>query len=204
MMAGGTICSVRSGRDVSVPSYGSASDAELATWSAGGDSRAFDEIVVRHGPFVLRATQRMISDRGTAEDLAQEVMVKAWGQVGRFDPARARFSTWLYKIAVNHCLDHRRKNLPDQMPEDFDMADPAARIDEVMETEERDRAIALALDELPQQQKAAMTLVYDEGLSGAETARVMGVPAKTVERLLARAREQLRRRLLPDQNTKEL
>lgn len=187
-----------------MPSYGTASDAELAAWSGGGDSRAFDEIVVRHGPFVLRATQRLVSDRGTAEDLAQEIMVKAWGQVRRFDPARARFSTWLYKIAVNHCLDHRRKNLPDQMPEDFDMADPAAGIDQVMEVQERDRALALALDELPEPQKAAMALVYDEGLSGAETARVMGLSAKTVERLLARAREQLRRRLLPSQNAKEL
>jgi RNA polymerase sigma-70 factor (ECF subfamily) len=174
--------------------YGSAPDATLVTWSAEGDRRAFDEIVTRHGPFALRVASRLIPDSRVAEDVVQEAMVRAWSQSRHFDERRARFTTWLYRIVVNLCIDHKRRVQPEPMPEDFDPADPAAGAVETLETLERDAALARELSKLPPRQRAAMTLVYDEGLSGAEAARILGVSAKALERLLARARAFLRER----------
>lgn len=175
--------------------YGDAPDAELLAWSAAGDRRAFDEIVARHGPFALRVAARLVADPLLAEDVAQEAMVRAWSQAHLFDPGRARFTTWLYRIVVNLCIDQRRRVSPEPMPEDLDPIDPAAGADEMIATRERGAALARALNELPVRQRAAMTLVYDEGLSGAEAGRILGLSAKAVERLLARARAFLRQRL---------
>jgi RNA polymerase sigma-70 factor, ECF subfamily len=175
--------------------YADAPDADLVSWSAGGDSRAFDESLTRHGPLALRVAARLIPDTATAEDVVQDAMVKAWTQAASFDPHRARFTTWLYRIVVNQCIDYRRRRRPGPLPEDFDLIDPAASVDEIMEINERDAALSKALKDLPVRQRTAMTLVYDEGLSGAEAARVLGLSAKAVERLLARARAYLRERL---------
>jgi RNA polymerase sigma-70 factor (ECF subfamily) len=173
----------------------------LIRWSAEGDRRAFDEIVTRHGPFALRVAARLVADRSVAEDVAQEAMVRAWAQADRFDPQRATFTTWLYRIVTNLCIDQCRRRRPEPLPEHFDPIDTAAGAEEMLEVDERDVAIAQALRDLPARQRAAMTLVYDEGLSGADAARVLGLSAKAVERLLARARAFLRDRL---QSRKEL
>ncbi|WP_315767554.1 MULTISPECIES: sigma-70 family RNA polymerase sigma factor [unclassified Bradyrhizobium] len=175
--------------------YGNAADDELLCWSAEGDRRAFDEIVLRHGGFALNVAARLIPDRRDAEDIVQEAMVRAWNQARRFDPSRARFRTWLYRIVVHLCIDYRRRARPETMPEDFDAIDPGATADEELAARQRDAALAQALRALPENQRAAVTLVYDEGLSGAEAARILGLSAKAVERLLARARTALRDRL---------
>lgn len=175
--------------------YAAAADAELVSWSAGGDRRAFDEIVARHGGFALRVALRLVPDPPLAEDVVQEAMVRAWAEAGRFDARRGRFTTWLYRIVVNLCIDQRRRARPGPLPDDFDQADQAAGADERMEADERHAALAAALRELPARQRAALALVYDEELSGAEAARVLGLSAKAVERLLARARAALRARL---------
>lgn len=178
--------------------YNEVPDAELVAWSAEGDRRAFDTIVVRHGRFALRVALRLIPDPAVAEDVVQEALVRAWSQAKHFDPGRARLTTWLYRIVVNLCIDHRRRVRPLPLPENFDVADPADGADEMMAQDQRRRALAAALNELPANQRAAMALVYDEGLSGAEAARVLGLSAKAVERLLARARGVLRERMLPE------
>jgi len=175
--------------------YGGASDADLVAWSAGGDRRAFDAIVVRHGPFALRVAMRLLQDAATAEDVVQDALVRAWSQARTFDPQRARFTTWLYRIVVNRCIDQRRRVQPPPIPDDFDAVDPAMGPEVVVERNQRHAAMAAALRALPARQRAAVTLVYDEGLSGAEAARILGLSAKAVERLLARARAALRERL---------
>jgi RNA polymerase sigma-70 factor, ECF subfamily len=187
-----------------LPVYGSAADGELIAWSAGGDRRAFDEIVTRHGPFALRVARRLVRDPLLAEDLVQEAMVRAWSQARHFDPRRARFTTWLYRIVVNLGIDQRRRMRLEPLPEAFDPVDPAIGADERMEVDERHAALAAALEGLPGRQRAAMILVYDEGMSGVEAARVLGLSAKAVERLLARARAALRARLQPGRDGKEV
>jgi RNA polymerase sigma-70 factor, ECF subfamily len=192
-------------RPVTSPrAYGIAADAQLLAWSAGGDRRAFDEIVTRHGRFALRVALRLIPDPALAEEMVQEAMVRAWTRAGDFDPNRARVTTWLYRIVVNLCIDEHRRVRPGPWPEDYDPVDPASGAQERLEADERRAALAVALRDLPVRQRAAMTLVYDEGLSGAEAARVLGLSAKAVERLLARARAYLRERLRTEQDAKEM
>jgi RNA polymerase sigma-70 factor (ECF subfamily) len=181
------------------PDRGSATDEELAAWSASGDRRAFDELVVRHGPRALRVAARLVGDAAMAEDMVQEAFVRCWSQIHRFDARRARFTTWLYRIVVNLCIDLKRRKEPQPLPENIDLIDSAASAHEMMESNERDTVLAQALKELPARQRAALMLVYDEGLSGAEAAHVLGSSAKAIERLLARARTYLRVRLLSRQ-----
>jgi len=179
------------------------SDAELLARSAGGDRRAFDRIVARYGPLALRLAARIAPDRHSAEDVAQEALVRIWHRAGDFDARRARFTTWLYRIVVNLCIDLRRRPRAVQLPEHFDTVDPATGAEEGLEHDERRSALAGAMEGLTDAQRAALALVYDEGLSGAEAAQVLGVTAKAVERLLARARAHLRERLLVDRGDAE-
>jgi RNA polymerase sigma-70 factor (ECF subfamily) len=173
----------------------SATEEQLVAWSASGDRRAFDELVLRYGPYALRVAARIVQNRALAEDVAQEAFVRCWSQIHRFDPRQARFTTWLYRIVVNLCIDLKRRPEPEPLPEDFDRIDAGADAEEMMEYSERDTLLARALSDLPMRQRAALTLVYDQGLSGAEAARVLGSTVKAVERLLARARAYLRIRL---------
>jgi len=177
--------------------------AELLAQSASGDRRAFDRIVARYGSLALRVAARIAPDRQAAEDIAQEAMIRVWHRAADFDARRARFTTWLYRIVVNLCIDLRRRPRPGPLPEHFDAPDPSAGAEERLEQEERRTALADAMDELTAGQRAALTLVYDEGLSGAEAADVLGVTVKAVERLLARARTQLRERLLAHRDDAE-
>lgn len=180
------------------------SDAELLTRSARGDRRAFDQIVTRYGPLALRLAARIAPDLASAEDIAQEAMVRVWRRSAEFDARRARFTTWLYRIVVNLCIDLDRRPKPVPLPEHLDPADPAPRAEEAAELEERRAALAGAIDDLPAGQRAALTLVYEEGLSGAEAAQTLGITAKAVERLLARARAHLRARLLDSSKQAEV
>lgn len=180
---------------ISPRDYTEASEADLALWSSGGDRHAFDGIVTRYGPFALRVAGRLVPDQAAAEDIVQEAMVRAWKRIGHFDAQRGQFTTWLYRIVVNLCIDDRRRSKPEQIADDFDAVDPAHGADTIIEGHELRVNLAAALKGLPVHQRAAIALVYDEGLSGAEAARILGLSAKAVERLLARARAQLRDRL---------
>lgn len=180
--------------------YNKATDDKLLFWSAQGDRRAFDEIVVRHGPFVLSVARRMIPNSRDAEDIAQDAMVKVWEHAGRFNAKRAQLRTWLYQIVVNLCIDRRRRKEPESLPDNFDAIDPGAAADEILTSTERDAALAAAIRALPASQQAAMILVYEEGVSGAEAGRILGLSAKAIERLLARARTTLRERLLEERD----
>jgi RNA polymerase sigma-70 factor (ECF subfamily) len=178
------------------PGAESVTDEQLVTRSAGGDRRAFDELVVRYGPYALRVAARLLRDNMLAEDVAQEAFVRCWSQIHRFDSRQARFTTWLHRIVVNLCIDNKRRRVPEPLPADFDALDAGATAEEMMESNERAAALARVLGDLPVRQRAALTLIYDEGLSGAEAARVLGSSVKAVERLLSRARTYLRARLL--------
>ena len=172
-------------------------DGELLARSAAGDREAFERIVIRHGSLALRVARRLAPDRHTAEDIAQEALVRVWTRAGDFDADRARFTTWLYRIVVNLVIDVRRRSRSERLPEHYDAADPAPGAEECLELDERYAALWDAREALPARQRAALVLVYDEGLSGTEAAEVLGVSTKAVERLLARARAQLRERMQP-------
>lgn len=183
-------------RAVSAPRrYLSADDVELMAWSADGDPRAFDEIVVRHGPMALRVARRLVDDAVAAEDIVQEAMLRVWQQATRFDRERGRLTTWLYRIVANLAIDQRRRRRSSPLPDDFDVPDPAPGAEAALVVTENQAALDAAMATLPPRVRMTIAFVYEEGLSGAETARLLGLSAKAVERMLARARASLRAEL---------
>ncbi|MBO1076526.1 sigma-70 family RNA polymerase sigma factor [Roseomonas marmotae] len=173
----------------------SADDETLMAWAAAGDRLAFDQLALRHLPRLYRLAHRVTGDAGAAEEVAQEAMVRAWQAAGRFDPGRARFSTWLHRIATNLAIDHVRQagRLAPAPGEEI----PASGPDPEQQAAARERRalLAAALKEMPTRQRAALALFYDQELPGAEAAAALSVSTRALEGLLRRARRFLASRL---------
>jgi RNA polymerase sigma-70 factor, ECF subfamily len=158
-----------------------------------GDAAAFDELVARHQKAVLNIAWRYGGDRSLAEDLAQEIFVKVWKARASYQPA-ARFSTWLYRIAVNRCLNEIRSR-PRQaaLPVEETIEEPAgARPDDDLDRAEIRQAVRRAVDELPANQRMAVILSRFHELPYEEIAEAMSVSLEAVKSLLFRARENLK------------
>lgn len=169
-------------------------DELLMLRTAGGDLRAFDEIVHRHQRTVWNAACRFTGDAVEAEDLAQEAFLRALSAAPRYRPSGS-LRNYLLRIVGRLCLDWARKKRPaytDRLPEAPDDA-PSQAV--VYEANQRAARVRTALQDLAPNQRLAITLKYYEGQSHAEIAAVIGVTEKAVERLLARAREKLRKHL---------
>lgn len=138
----------------------------------------------------------MVGSREPVEDLGQEVFLKAYRSLDRFDAGRgAAFSTWLFAIARNACLDFRRRER--RSPEDGgavlpDRDDAPSADGSDMETR---RLLDLALAALPEDQRLAVEWVLVQGMSYEEAARLEGVTVGTLSSRLARAKEKLQRSL---------
>ncbi|MFT4257506.1 MAG: RNA polymerase sigma factor [Pseudoxanthomonas sp.] len=170
-------------------------DANLLRRVGGGDHRAMRELVERALPRLLPLAQRMLGDRGEAEDVVQETFVRAWRQASHWQPGAARIETWLYRIALNLCHDRLRgRNRPQDNAED-EWIDPAPLPDAQAEQAQRGERIAQALAALPSRQREALVLQFYQGLSNVESAELMDISVDALESLLARARRNLRRLL---------
>jgi RNA polymerase sigma-70 factor (ECF subfamily) len=160
-----------------------------------GDLAALETAYLLFGGRVLRLARAVLADATDAEDALQEVFLKVLERVHQFD-GRARFSTWLHRLVVNHCLsrlERARIRRADALPE----ADEQAPVDHApspleaaQRSESRARLEAL-LRRLPPEQRAAFVLRELEGLSYAEIAAALGVPEGTVMSRLYRARARL-------------
>jgi RNA polymerase sigma-70 factor, ECF subfamily len=183
-----------------------ASERELIRRARGGDQDAFAELVMMHAERVYGALRRFGLDAGEADEVAQEVFVRAWRGLGRFEE-RARFSTWLYRIAFNEAQRRLARRPPVRAgPEvDPDRDDPIAALPESPErgpeavTLEREfeRALDNALDQLPADWRAAVVLRDIEGLSTEEAAEITGIGQAAFKSRLHRGRMQLRALLEP-------
>lgn len=167
------------------------SDLDQITRAAAGDRSAVAWLVDRHSPAILALATRMLGDRMEAEDVTQETFLRAWKALPGWEP-RAKFSTWLHRVALNLCYDalrRRREALPGTLPE---MTDPdLTPADRLLQTE-RVRAIETAIAALPERQAAALTLCALQGHSQAEAAEIMEISEEALESLLARARRSLK------------
>ena len=174
------------------------SDEELVKRAGRGDRLAASELIVRHTDKIMGACYRMLGDRAAAEDAAQETFLRLWRHAARWKPQGAKFETWLYRVAMNICLDRlRRKNreAPEEAaPEQIDLA---PRADTLMEAEQQKQLIASAVNELPERQKLAITLCHYQELSNIEASQIMDASVEAVESLLSRARRSLREKLAP-------
>ena len=170
------------------------SDEELMRRVAGGDEAAFRTLARRCVPQAMGLARRMLANAADAEEVAQEAMLRVWTTAPRWRP-EARFRTWLYRVVVNLCLNRRRRAPFARLADAGDPADPRPDAAAEMQRDQRDRAIAAAIAQLPERQRAAIVLTYHEGLDNAETAAVLGTTRSAVETLLVRAKQALRRQL---------
>ena len=169
---------------------------------AKGDDHAFQVLVERHQSSVLNLIYRFIGERTTSQDLAQEVFLRVWEAAKTYEP-KARFTTWLYRITTNLCLNElkasRRKKWlrffqadTDEMTvgeEEFSDGSPSP--EDLLLSRERSRQITEALQSLPENQRMALILKRYEGLSYEEIARILGCSVSAVESLLVRAKKNL-------------
>jgi RNA polymerase sigma-70 factor, ECF subfamily len=186
---------------------GAAEDQASVEKVLSGDSSAFEGIVRRwQGPLVNLA-YRFCRDRGRAEELAQEVFLRAYRSLDRWRQ-EAAFSTWLFALATNlYCSELRRipvRTVPlDDVAEPRDLRDA----DGGLENEDRDRLVRRAVFTLPPKYREALVLFYFHDMDIPSTARSLGLPQGTVKARLSRGREMLRsklsQRLVSLQLTKE-
>jgi RNA polymerase sigma-70 factor (ECF subfamily) len=170
-------------------------DADLVLQSQNGDPAAFEELVRNHQHMVHSLTYRMTGSLADAEDLAQETFLRAYGQIGSFRGA-SRFSTWLYRIAVNTCLnwrqsEARRLQLQANCAEEFS----ARHADGEDLPGDKANEVQAALLKLPAKQRAAIVLTIYDGLNHAEAARVLGCSETTVSWRVFAAKRKLKRLL---------
>lgn len=162
---------------------------------AMGDGDAFRSLTERHLAMVHALAWRMLADGAEAEDVVQEVFTKLWVGAKSWTPVGGGLGAWLRRIATNACLDRlrRRRHLSaEPVPE---RADEAPAADDLIDAERRRRAVAAAIQALPDRQRAAIVLTYYEGVPNAEAATILGLGVKALESLLVRARQSLSRSL---------
>lgn len=171
------------------------SNTELMTRLAEGDMAALGDIVSRHQDRVLSLSYRVLGDWHRAEDVAQEAFLRVHRAAKRYRP-EAKFTTWLYRIVVNLCLDEQRKraraasSLENTAPEILAESNANAA-----EKEEIAELVKAAVNELPERQRLAVILHRYDGLSHGEISEVMGWTKSAVESLLVRAYANLRGKL---------
>jgi len=169
-------------------------DLHLVRTALAGDERAFGTLVERYQRLVASVAWRYGIRREEVEDVVSEVFVKAYGNLHRFRPDHP-FSTWLYRLAANHVIDHgrraRRSRVEAEMPRD--LPDPALSPGERLEKTETARLVRSALQRLPRHYREVLFLVYVEGMKVEEAARTLGLPQGTVKTRLMRGRNGLRR-----------
>lgn len=173
----------------------SASDDELLVKAGSGDGRAYGALVDRHLRRMLALARRMTGNATEAEDVAQEAFLRVWQKASAWRRGDAQFSTWLYRVVVNLCLDRRRRKPFAPIEAAGDPPDPAPGAELRLVEDERSRIVAEELRALPDRQRAALVLSYYEELSNVDAAEVLGISVSALESLLVRARRALRERL---------
>ncbi len=169
----------------------SADDALVARVAAG-DPAAIQAMVARQAPRMLGLAYRMLGDLGAAEDVAQETLLRAWRQAPTWKPGRARFDTWMHRVALNLCYDRLRRRREHPVAQPPDSADPSPDAESLLQGGERARRVDAALQALPVRQREAVTLCHYQELGNIEAAALMEVSVEAVESLLSRGRRALR------------
>jgi RNA polymerase sigma-70 factor (ECF subfamily) len=184
-----------------VPPVGAADDRELVRRAQREDKEAFEELIRRHQHRVFAVAGGIVRRREDVEDVAQQVFVKAYFSLKRFDQ-RAAFSTWLYKITVNECWDMLRKRKVRPLVYEADLSEEQARqvissaekgkdepdISERLEARQR---VERLLDGLDERDRLMLILKEVEGFSIEEIADVLDLNANTVKVRLFRARRRV-------------
>jgi RNA polymerase sigma-70 factor, ECF subfamily len=179
----------------------------LLARAQAGDREAFAALVTRHAPRVLSASWRILGDRALAEDVAQETFLSAFLSLSSFR-ADARFSTWLYRIAVNKCRDLLRSRAVDRQRsasltgegEDFPAETAGTGIEHrtpeaVLRGRQQARQLEQAIGRLAPLYREAFVLRHVEGLSYEEMSEALGADGATLRMRVYKARKELSQEL---------
>ena len=182
-------------------------EKELIAKAKQGDMQAFEELILKHEKIVYNVALRMMNHSEDAKDISQEVFLKAYRNIKNFDE-RSMFSTWLYRITTNTCIDEMRKrkgkqsySLEEELEnEDGSMqrqiADEGDTPEESLMRGEEKGEILQALDTLSEEHRAAIILRDVKGLSYEEISEIIELPMGTVKSRISRARNQLKKNSL--------
>lgn len=157
-----------------------------------GEREAFDRLVERYQRDVYRLCYRYVNNHHDANDLAQDVFLKAYRAIGKFRGDSA-FSTWLYRIAVNTCLNFRSLRRLQQEELSEHLADGGVGVAERLQSDERSALVRAAVSKLPEKQRATLILKIYHDLTHEEVARVLGASVGTVKANLFHALGNLRK-----------
>lgn len=167
-------------------------EAVLVAEVGAGDRHAFGVLMERHLGSIVSVARRMLRDDAEAEDAAQETFLRLWRSGATLEIGPAGVRPWLRRVVSNLCLDRvrgqGRVKVVDELPE---VPEPAKQL-AVLESQDVQRRVEVAMQKLPERQRLALTLFHFEGLSQIEIGNVLGVSDEAVESLLSRARRQLK------------
>jgi RNA polymerase sigma-70 factor (ECF subfamily) len=176
---------------------GDALDRALMARIVARDRMAFTMIAERHATVALGLAQRIVRNTADAEDVVQESLTRLWVFADRWNPEAARFSSWFYRIVTNQAISRLRRKTNESIDAIEEPSDATPGPHAQLAGREIGRAIETAMNRLPDRQRVAIALCYDQGLSCAEAADAMNVSVGTMESLLFRARRSLREWLSP-------
>ena len=183
-------------------------EKQLIEQILSGDDEAFAELVHEYEDKVYHLCLRMCSDREQAKDLAQEAFVKAWRGL-KFYKHEASFSTWLYRLTSNVCIDFLRSKkrtmalsltADDEEATVLDVEDPSPTPEQQLMDSQSKQAVAVAMEQMEEEARMILLLRVVEERSYEEIAGIMDLKTGTVKSRLARAREKLRRILMESGN----
>jgi len=166
----------------------------LVERASGGDFEAFGELYSIYLDKIYRYVFYQVRDKMIAEDITEEVFLKAWKAIGSCKGKEQTFSAWLYRIAHNHVIDNlrsQRKHLSTEMEALAEVSGPELRVEEKLERQET----LAAISHLPQNQKQVIILKFIEGMDNREIGHVMGKSQGAIRVMQMRALAALRQRL---------
>ncbi len=173
-------------------------DNALMALVAQADQRAFQRLMSRHLAKTVRLAARMLGSDGLADDVAQEAFMRVWKHAPNWQDAEkkgARFTTWLYRIVLNLVIDEKRKNRFSSIDDIAEPVDEKMNAEGGMQRDEKAVRVRKAIAELPERQRAAFVLCFQEEYSNREAADMLNVSVKALESLLVRSRRTLRETL---------
>ncbi|MEE4312237.1 MAG: sigma-70 family RNA polymerase sigma factor [candidate division KSB1 bacterium] len=180
-------------------------DKTIIQLALEGDQKAYTEILCRYRTAIYNLIYKMVRNHEETEDLVQEAFIKAFSSLATFNEEYA-FSTWLYKIAINNCIDHFRKkklktfsiDTPIQSKDGVitrEFSDTSFVPDRTLLSKEKSRLIQEAIDRLPEKYKVSIVLRHNEDRSYEEISKILDIPLGTVKARIFRAREMLKKEL---------
>ena len=175
--------------------YNDFSDASLLHLTCSGKHAAFTEIVARHTDRFFALAYRTLQNTGDAEDVVQNAFIKLWQNPGAWDGEKSQFTTWFYRVIINACHDHIRKQkkivpVDEVVIDSFAVPISSEQVSlEQSQTDDwRKKSVNNAMKRLPSSQRDAINLVVYLALPQKEVAEIMGISVKAVESLLIRAK----------------